>query len=374
MTTVDPPRGLSEGENTAMGEEVEEVTEAVDQLALPPAPAVEPPPPPTFSFGSGESGGGFSFQLATAPEEDDDEDDDDDEGNSGAPLPREVLERVLGLKGVHEKRLAILKDYAAERCVLEKKFRELTEAVNAERAEIVAGRREPELSEEDKATVFKSGAVASEATGVPDFWLQALGHCEAFEHYLEECDIQVLKQLADVRCVDHDDMDGFTLEFEFNENEHFNDKVLTKKYKIPNLLDANGQPELEAIDGCDIDWKDPSDCLVARTVKKRQKARRGKHAGQTRVVSKLEPQPSFFRFFETIKLPTDDEEDDSVRDKIDNDVELAFALRNQVIPNAVLWFTGEAADDDDDDDEDDIALVDDDDDDPDDDDDDSDDA
>ena len=48
----------------------------------------------------------------------------------------------------------------------------------------------------------------------------------------------------------------------------------------------------------------------------------------------------------------DDCEDDDVedlRDKIDADVELAFALRNEVVPHAILWFTGEAVDDDDED-------------------------
>lgn len=30
-------------------------------------------------------------------------------------------------------------------------------------------------------------------------------------------------------------------------------------------------------------------------------------------------------------------------------MELAFALRNEVVPKAILWFTGEAVDDDDED-------------------------
>ena len=57
--------------------------------------------------------------------------------------------------------------------------------------------------------------------------------------------------------------------------------------------------------------------------------------------------------FESIPLPgCDDDDDDDVedlRDKIDADVELAFALRNEVVPHAILWFTGEAVDDDDED-------------------------
>jgi nucleosome assembly protein 1-like 1 len=90
-------------------------------------------------------------------------------------------------------------------------------------------------------------------------------------------------------------------------------------------------------------------------VKKKQKSKRGKNAGATRVVTKVEAKPSFFRFFESIPLPGDDDEalgEDAVeelRDKIDADVELAFALRNEVVPKAILWFTGEAVDDDDED-------------------------
>ena len=73
----------------------------------------------------------------------------------------------------------------------------------------------------------------------------------------------------------------------------------------------------------------------------------------------MEEKESFFHFFDSVKLPSsddegedeeqDEQEEELLREKIDNDVELAFALRDQVIPNAILWFTGEAANDDDDD-------------------------
>ena len=93
--------------------------------------------------------------------------------------------------------------------------------------------------------------------------------------------------------------------------------------------------------------------MTKREVKKKQKAKRGRNAGATRVVTKIEDKPSFFRFFESIPLPGCDDDDDEdvedLRDKIDADVELAFALRNEVVPHAILWFTGEAVDDDDED-------------------------
>ncbi|KAJ1445249.1 nucleosome assembly protein-domain-containing protein [Pelagophyceae sp. CCMP2097] len=324
------------------------------------------------SFGSAAAP--FSFNLgagaAAGNGGDDDDDDDDDDGFEieGAPLPIEVLRRVLGLKELHEQRELQLKDYAVERAALEKKYRELASPLFSQRCEVIAGRVEPVLSEAHLQMVTdmpppEETESAEPLVGIPDFWLSALGRHEAFEHFLEEADVEALKFLVDVRVVDADDLGGFTIHFEFAENSFFANSVLTKTYTIPNLADSNGQPELVKIDGCEIAWKTPNDCLVQSEVKKRQKSKRGKNAGQTRVVTKLEPKPSFFHFFEAVKLPGvdeeendeenddgDEDEDNELREKIDNDVELAFALRNEIVPNAVLWFTGEACDDDDDDD------------------------
>ena len=337
-----------------------------------------PPPPPAaggFSFaappGGGAPAGGFSFNLAPpAPpggsgsgDGEDDDDEEEEEEDDTPPLPKEVLQRVLGLKALEEKRSEEMKAYMVERAALEKKYAAAVAPILADRSKIVRGELEPELSAEDKATVEQAGTTTDEGeggpiVGVPEFWLSALGRNGAFEHFLEPPDVEALKFLVDVRCTDNDDLTGFTLEFEFRENPFFSDAVLTKSYVIPNLVDANGQPELEDIQGCEIAWKDPKDNLCRHEIKKKQKSKRGKNAGQTRVVTKLEDKPSFFHFFATIKLPKGDDDDDegddedfdeALRDKIDNDVELAFALRNQIVPHAVLWFTGEACDDDDED-------------------------
>lgn len=101
----------------------------------------------------------------------------------------------------------------------------------------------------------------------------------------------------------------------------------------------------------------------------------------------IEPRNSIFRtFFRSLDsedpLPDDlkgmmemgsmdDDDDDSDGDMIamylENDYETGMALKNQIIPFAVRWYTGEAAPDDDDDDEDEEEEDDDDDDDDDDD-------
>jgi len=338
-------------------------------------PGILPPPPGEagFSFAAAPVSGGaapapFSFNLPPAPPDDNDDDDEseEDDDDEDGRLPAAVLGRVLGLKALDEKRGEVMKDYAKERAALEAKYASKINPIFEERSKVVRGELEPTLSEADKETVARAGTAddaANPETGVPDFWLSACGRHEAFQHFLEEGDIEALKYLVDVRCVDDDDLRGFSLEFEFSENPHFSDAVLKKSYKIPNLIDANGQPELEKIEGTEISWKNASANLCHREVKKTQKSKRGKNAGQKRVVTKLEPVASFFHFFDSIKLPgtedapegdDDDDEpfDEELRDKIDNDVELAFALRNQIVPHAILWFTGEAVDSDDEDDDD----------------------
>merc|ERR1711865_604867 len=85
---------------------------------------------------------------------------------------------------------------------------------------------------------------------------------------------------------------------------------------------------------------------------------------------KEEPRDSIFRhFFRTLKpdmpVPDDvnledvggmcdeDDDDEGIMEMLmDNDHEVGMALRDQIIPFAVRWYTGEAAPDDDEDDED----------------------
>ena len=62
----------------------------------------------------------------------------------------------------------------------------------------------------------------------------------------------------------------------------------------------------------------------------------------------------FFHFKEE-EEEEEDEEKDRIKLNVEEDYEFGHLLRTDIIPNAVLWFTGEAVDDEDfdDDDEDD---------------------
>ena len=310
-----------------------------------------PPPPPTIDWNAAAPGGGGG-RGAPAGDDDDDDDDDDDEGEE---LPEAVLKRLMGLKALHESRDEIRDQYKAERVALEAKYRTQLQKLYDDRADIVSGRvdvveegAEPAASPEDGPPIV----------GVPNFWLSAMGHHELVSELIVEADVPCLEALVDVKCVDKEDMTGFTLEFAFKENAYFTNATLTKTYEIPNMLDDE-EPILDGVEGCEIEWK-PGMNLCVKEVKKKQRQKSGKKAGQVRTVTVQEQVDSFFNWFTPPKLPSDDEEEevdedeeDDVMAKFDQDYQVALAFRNQLIGNALLWYTGEAAEDDDDDEDDD---------------------
>merc|ERR1712137_190040 len=126
-----------------------------------------------------------------------------------------------------------------------------------------------------------------------------------------------------------------------------------------------GDMDMEEIKASPISWKSGKNITVVKTSKKK------KCGGKKKTEVKEEVRKSFFRyFFKNLKpgedLPEDipDDvmgEDDSDGDPgqlmemlMENDHESGMALRDQIIPYAVRWYTGEAVmemDDDDDEDE-----------------------
>ena len=167
--------------------------------------------------------------------------------------------------------------------------------------------------------------------------------------------MEALGFLVDVRCEDKQDMSGFTLSFHFSENPFFTNTCLTKVYEVGSLL-GDEEPELEKVTGTDIDWKEGK-CLTFETKEKKQRAKKGKNKGQTRIVQEKVKRDSFFHFFsppDVAKLSEleDSEEAEAMMEQFNMDYSVAFLLRSEVVPQAVLCFTGELADSDDEDDDD----------------------
>lgn len=273
------------------------------------------------------------------------------EANDDASNPEDTPV-VKALKVLDDQYLALEKDYDKEVQVLQKRY--------AERQKPMLDRRTEVLTRADGG--------ASTSTGTPalkSFWLTALKNHPAFEDDIEEHDEPVLEYVRDVtkELLDESDISkGFKITFHFVENPYFTNETLVKE-----LITEEGSPytgELEVLESkaSEINWKPGKDVTI-ETVSKKVKGGGAKKAKQKQKET-VEPRPSLFRsFFRSLKKDeefpedlVDMEEDESDLDPeemveafLEQQYDMGVALRDQIIPFAVRWYTGEAAPEDDDD-------------------------
>jgi nucleosome assembly protein 1-like 1 len=268
-----------------------------------------------------------------------------------------VQGRVRALQGMQATLTEVHNKYMEEHKALEKKYEALYAPIFVKRAELVKGEREPTPEEVTKGQgeEYKEPEDAkqeeSDAKGIPDFWLTAMKNHDIIGEMIEERDEECLKFLTNITAKSFDDPDtGFTLEFHFAENQFFSNTILTKTY---HLVEED-EVVLDKAQGCDIAWKAGKNLTV--TMKKKKVKGKGGRAG--RQVMKEEPCDSFFNFFKPPQIPEEmeDEEDDedmgeTLEELIEQDYEIGCAIAEQLVPKAVLWYTGEAGDHIEDDDE-----------------------
>jgi nucleosome assembly protein 1-like 1 len=325
-----------------------------------------------------------------------DDDAEEDEENPLEHLPDYVIERVEQLQTLHAARETFMEQYLKERATLEQKYEQLLQPIYQDRARIIRGalvappapNETPEVKTEEPdvvlmdekitpsmeqldmqddsaapentesmindssdATVMKerNGAASTvgeeeeRVLGIPQFWASVMTRMETVGELLTVDDLDCLEHLMDVSCHEHEDGKGFTLTFTFKENDYFTNRTLTKTYIVPNLL-ISDEPILKEVKGEKIYWKKDKS-LTHQTVQKKQRGK-GRYAGQVRSVTKQEEKESFFHWFTTPKMPSsvedmDEEEADQLEELFQSDFEIAQAFRCQVVPNAVLWFTGQ---------------------------------
>ncbi|KAL6534967.1 Nucleosome assembly protein 1,2 [Orobanche hederae] len=264
-------------------------------------------------------------------------------------LPPTVRKRVDTLREIQSQHDDLEAKFFEERAALEAKYQKLYQPLYTKRYEIVNGIVEIEDS--------TTGA-ESEEKGVPDFWLNAMKNNEVLVDEISERDEDALKFLKDIKWARCDNPKGFKLEFYFNTNPFFKNSVLTKTY---HMIDED-EPILEKAIGTEIEWH-PGKCLTQKILKKKPK----KGSKNAKPITKTEQCESFFNFFSPPQVPDDEDDiDEEAADELQNlmeqDYDVGSTIRDKIIPHAVSWFTGEAAqddyedieeDDDEDDDEDD---------------------
>lgn len=157
---------------------------------------------------------------------------------------------------------------------------------------------------------------------IPSFWLTVLKNNPLSSSYVYEHDEILLKSLSELRYERTANSSDFTLHFEFSANEFIANSVLSK------TIFMSSADIMERAKGTEITWKREN---FTRKVKNRT-TRRGKK------VRKVSERPSFFGFFKDVtgKEPTD--EDEEFEDLADDDYDLACELRDEIIPNALLFY------------------------------------
>lgn len=257
------------------------------------------------------------------------------------PNVRKRVEALKELQGQHD---GLEAKFFEERAALEAKYQKLYEPLYAKRYEIVNGVVEVE-GVTNETTKEEGEEKAPEEKGVPNFWLTAMKTHEILEEVITENDEEALKYLKDIRWARIDNPKGFRLEFFFATNPYFKNEVLTKTY---HMIDED-EPILEKAIGTEIEWY-PGKCLTQKILQKRPK--KGSKGGKPiKPVIKTENCESFFNFFKPPEVPEDDDDlDEDAAEELqalmEQDYEIGSAIRDKIIPHAVSWFTGEAAEED----------------------------
>jgi len=307
-------------------------------------------------------------------------------GNSSGyiqSLPPQVKRRIKSLKKLQLDSTKIESDFYKEVQELECKYQTLYLPLYEKRTQIVKGAYEPTDAEADfpsdsedeeadlstdikdkKATIEeideKTDKVKEtkeeDVNGIPSFWLTIMKNVEMLSEMVQDTDEPVLEKLEDVTAKLHSKPQlGFTIYFHFQENEYFNNSVLTKEYEMKcepleeDPFSFEG-PEIIKCKGCLIDWKKGKN-LTVKTVKKKQKH---KNKGSVRTITKQVKADSFFNFFDPPQVPDDPkaEVDEETQALLTADFEIGHYINERIVPRAVLYFTGEALDEDSDYDED----------------------
>ncbi|XP_030378364.1 nucleosome assembly protein 1-like 4 [Scaptodrosophila lebanonensis] len=275
-------------------------------------------------------------------------------------LPPTVQNRVLALKHNQMQQIKISEEFFREVYALEQRFYHKSCELFDERRDIIGGVAEPQpqerywneehdpmleeirSSEEFKQLTSQLQRMPDTVQGVPKFWLTVFRNVALISDMVQEHDEPLLEYLQDIRI--SYEPDSYTIEFHFEPNDylHTSSLVLTKRYILRHEADKMYPfmfegPEIVSCEGCKIHWRDGAN-LTLQTVECRRLRKGG------RCIPKVMPRDSFFRFFSpppSVDLSMADEKTKMV---LGTDFEVGYLLRTQIVPKAILFYTGDIVD------------------------------
>jgi len=242
-------------------------------------------------------------------------------------IPPPVHQKVIHLLALQNEQCRIKEDYQTELQALERKYASKSKPLYAARAEVVS------RATSDGGLSHMEG-FRGPAVGIPEFWLTVLQHHAVIADLIQTWDDEPLTFLTDIR-VEYlkSPALGYRLLFEFAENEFFTNKTLSKTYTYETGEENLGLFYGEVL-GDTIYWKPGKELpppLGHQTL----------NGFETQT-----PPESFFEFFSPLQLPPIGSPDADIAEmKLELDYGYGEIFKEKIVPNAVDWFTGGAADD-----------------------------
>ncbi|KAH8632960.1 putative nucleosome assembly protein [Alternaria alternata] len=197
-------------------------------------------------------------------------------------LPASVRRRVAGLKGVQKEHSKLEAEFQEEVLQLEKKYFAKFTPLYQTRAKIVNGNEEPsedqvkvgeqqdeDDEDEDQPEPELNKDEGKDVKGIPEFWLSAMKNQISLAEMITDRDEAALKHLTDIR-MEYLDRPGFRLIFEFEDNEFFTNKTITKTYFYQEENGYGGDFIYDHAEGDKVDWKAGKD-LTVRIESKKQR-------------------------------------------------------------------------------------------------------
>ncbi|KAL4912892.1 hypothetical protein BDW62DRAFT_206040 [Aspergillus aurantiobrunneus] len=236
-------------------------------------------------------------------------------------LPPQIRHRVDRLLALQTAQRSLHREYRLELLALEKKYLAKSRPLYNERAHLVS---EPVVH--DGPNTFPGPAV-----GIPAFWLMAIRKHPVLCDLIEDCDFDALSYLTDVELETLPSPTlGFRLLFHFAANPYFENSVLRKTYTYEGSHGGDSGLFYGDVVGDEIVWTKGQELPpVAQQI----------DVGD-------EPPRSFFDFFRPPKVSPDNIHD---RDVVEAQLVLDYGygefFKDELIPNCVDWFTGEAVED-----------------------------
>eukprot|EP00922_Rhytidocystis_sp_ex-Travisia-forbesii_P063190 GHVS01094046.1.p1 GENE.GHVS01094046.1~~GHVS01094046.1.p1 ORF type:complete len:379 (+),score=73.80 GHVS01094046.1:267-1403(+) len=261
-------------------------------------------------------------------------------GDVLATLSSVEKETVMDLKVLQSEYKGHNDEYQKELCVLKAKYEKLYKPLYDKRADRLLSVGPPE-----------TGPTGTPA--LPKFWLKCFQNSNTLGEMIESNDEPILAYLQDISSewVNAAEQHlGFKLIFKFGENSFMDNNTIVKQYNM-SIPEGDSQAVLNNTESTTIDWKQGQN-PTKETVQRKQRNKRTK---QTRTVTEDIDKESFFNFFCSHELPSEEDlekmADQQVSDlelMIEADYEMGLMIRDKIIPQAVSWFLGEVVEEDED--------------------------